>query len=192
MFERRRSWALTKNERENVLKLARKTIEAKLHGLSSPEIDKTTSLLNKDGGAFVTLTKNKSLRGCIGLIHSERPLHFTIQEVAEAAAFRDPRFPPLAQDELQDTSIEISILSPMRKITSLKKIKVKRHGVFVKKGPAHGLLLPQVAVQNHWNRETFLEHVCIKAGLEKNAWKDPDTEIMIFDAQVFKEPSLDT
>ncbi len=187
MFNKRRSNTLSKQEQESLLALARKTIEAKLNDSPPPEVTDASSYLKNGCGAFVTLTKNDNLRGCIGLIKSPKPLGQTIQEAAEAAAFKDPRFPPLNEDELKDIRIEISVISPLQKISSIRKIKVRRHGLFIKKGAAQGLLLPQVAAHHDWDRQTFLEHVCLKAGLEKDAWKEPESEIMVFDAQVFEE-----
>lgn len=189
MFKKKRRNILSKDEQMYLLEFARKTIEAKLRGEVPPTYDKNFPRLKEERGAFVTLNKNKNLRGCIGLITGIKPLYQTIQEIAEAAAFQDPRFPPLTEAELPETTLEISVLTPMRKISNIKKIKVRRHGLFIKFGNAQGLLLPQVATNNNWNRKTFLEHTCLKAGLPKDTWKNPDTEIMIFSAQVFEEES---
>ncbi|MFQ5823048.1 MAG: AmmeMemoRadiSam system protein A [bacterium] len=189
MFKKKRRNVLSKDEQMYLLEFARKTIEAKLRGEVPPTYDKNFPRLKEERGAFVTLNKNKNLRGCIGLITGIKPLYQTIQEIAEAAAFQDPRFPPLTEAELPETTLEISVLTPMRKISNIKKIKVRRHGLFIKFGNAQGLLLPQVATNNNWNRKTFLEHTCLKAGLPKDTWKNPDTEIMIFSAQVFEEES---
>lgn len=191
MFQRLRSEALSREEQKRLLKLARDAIEANLSGASSPpQMVEPSPRLKDERGAFVTLTKDADLRGCIGVLESTQPLYQTIQEAAKAAAFKDPRFPPLTIEELKGVNIEISVLSPLRRITSTRKIKVRRHGLFIKHGAVQGLLLPQVATQNKWNRKTFLERVCLKAGLQRDAWKMPQTEIMIFDAQVFKEDSL--
>lgn len=187
MFRKKRRKALSKDEQQYLLEFARQTIEAKLYGKEPPAFDERFARLKEEQGAFVTLNKNKNLRGCIGLITAIKPLYQTIQEVAEAAAFQDPRFPPLTEAELPETTLEISVLTPMRKISNIKKIKVKRHGLFIRLGNYQGLLLPQVAVNNNWNRQTFLEHTCLKAGLPKEAWKNPEAEIMIFGAQVFEE-----
>ncbi len=189
MFKKKSKNFLSKSEQTDLLELARKSIEAKLRGENAASISPDSPQLIDERGAFVTLTKNNNLRGCIGFVKGFKPLCETIQEVAEAAAFRDPRFQPLKESELTETKIEISVLSPMRKISSIKKIKVKRHGLFIKLEKAQGLLLPQVAIHNNWNRETFLEHVCMKAGLKKDDWKRPEVELMIFDAQIFSEES---
>jgi AmmeMemoRadiSam system protein A len=184
---RKRRKVLSKQEQMYLLDFARKSIEAKIRGENPPSFDPKFSRLQQPRGAFVTLNKNGNLRGCIGLTQGIKPLYQIVQDVAEAAAFQDPRFQPLTEQELPNITIEISVISPMRKISNVKKIKVGRHGLLIKLGHAQGLLLPQVASNNGWSRQTFLEHTCIKAGLPKDAWKNPAAEIMIFEAQVFGE-----
>jgi AmmeMemoRadiSam system protein A len=107
--------------------------------------------------------------------------------MAIAAAFQDPRFPGLTEGEYNDIEIEISVMSPLEKITDVNKIQVGKHGLIIKSGFNSGLLLPQVATEQGWDRDTFLEHTCYKAGLPGNSWKKPDTEILIFSAEVFSE-----
>lgn len=187
MFGRKRRNVLSEQEQMYLLDFARKSIEAKIRGENPPSFDAEFPRLQESRGAFVTINKNGNLRGCIGLTQGIKPLYQTVQDVAEAAAFQDPRFQPLTEEELPDITIEISVLSPMRKISNVKKIKVGRHGLLIKLGNAQGLLLPQVASHNSWSSQTFLEHTCIKAGLPKDAWKNPEAEIMIFEAQVFGE-----
>ncbi|MFQ5707649.1 MAG: AmmeMemoRadiSam system protein A [bacterium] len=189
MFKKKRRNVLSEEEQIYILDFARKSIEAKIRGADPPRFEADYSNLKAQRGAFVTLYNRGNLRGCIGTISSTKPLYETIQEVAQAAAFQDPRFQPLSESELSKISIEISVLTPLKKIKNFKRIKIGRHGIFVKSGEAHGLLLPQVAVNNHWDRKTFLQHTCIKAGLPKDAWQKDDTEIMIFGAQVFEEES---
>ncbi|MFQ5605199.1 MAG: AmmeMemoRadiSam system protein A [bacterium] len=189
MLKKFYSHYLSKAEQKTLLKFARESIAANLRGEDPAAFENQSPRLSEERGAFVTLLKNNSLRGCIGFVQSYKPLYETIKEVAVAAAFRDPRFPPLSENELPEIIIEISVISPMQKIQSIKKIKIKRHGLFISHGKSQGLLLPQVAVNNKWDRQTFLEHVCLKAGLKKNDWKNPEAEIMIFQAQVFKEDS---
>lgn len=167
--------------------MARQTITAKVRGQNVPPVDIPHDRLREERGAFVTLLKRKNLRGCIGYIKGVKPLFKSIQELAEFAAFYDPRFEPLDESELPKIAIEISVLSPLRKIPSIKKIKIRRHGLFIRLGSAQGLLLPQVAVKHNWDRETFLQHVCLKADLPHEAWQDPKAEIMTFEAQVFIE-----
>ncbi len=105
--------------------------------------------------------------------------------MASAAAFQDPRFSPLSADELKDLEIEISVLTPFKRITNIDEIQVGKHGILMRNGSSSGLLLPQVATDYGWDRTTFLEHTCQKAGLPKDAWKDKNTEIYIFSADVF-------
>ena len=142
-------------------------------------------VLKENRGAFVTITKNGQLRGCIGYIEGRGPLHKTIEEMAEAAAFRDPRFRPVTEKELPDLEFEISVLTPLRRLTDVNEIEVGKHGIYIKKGWNSGLLLPQVATEYGWDRQTFLEHTCQKAGLPSNAWKDKNAEIYIFSADIF-------
>lgn len=187
MFKKLRRLELSKTEKRILLELARTSIAAKLNGDPRPKFDCHSRRLNEIQGAFVTLRKNDKLRGCIGLIAGIKPLYQTVQDAAEAAAFEDPRFSPLKEKELEETRIEISVISPLKKISSINKIRVTRDGVLIRKGEAQGLLLPQVAEKNHWDRKAFLEHVCLKAGLASDDWQNPETEIMTFRAQVFEE-----
>ena len=105
--------------------------------------------------------------------------------MAEAAAFRDPRFGPVRESELSELEFEISVLTPLKKIKDVNEIQVGKHGIYLKRGWYSGLLLPQVATEYGWDRQTFLEHTCQKAGLPSNAWKEKDTEIYIFSADIF-------
>jgi len=105
--------------------------------------------------------------------------------MAEAAAFKDPRFTPVKEKELSELDIEISVLTPLKRITDINEIQVGKHGIYMVKGMWAGLLLPQVATEYGWDRQTFLEHTCQKAGLPSNAWKDKETEIYIFSADIF-------
>ena len=127
------------------------------------------------------------LRGCIGYIHALKQLDETIIEMAQAAAFRDPRFPPVTKDEFDDLEIEISVLTPIREIEDINEIEVGKHGIIIERGGYSGLLLPQVATDYGWDRETFLEHTCNKAGLPTDAWKQEGTKIKIFSADIFHE-----
>jgi hypothetical protein len=144
-----------------------------------------TDKLAEHLGAFVTLTIRGRLRGCIGHIVGTRPLHETIAEMAGCAAFQDPRFPPLSRGELAELEIEISILGPVTPCPDVNKIEVGRHGLIVRRGGSSGLLLPQVAVEWKWDRETFLAHTCQKAGLPSDCWKRPGTDVLWFEAEVF-------
>ncbi len=144
-----------------------------------------TDTLREKRGAFVTLHKGDALRGCIGYIRAQKPLYQTIQEMAQAAAFQDSRFKPVTGEELKDISIEISVLTPLKKINRIEEIAVGTHGIYIVKQFHSGLLLPQVATENRWDRETFLRHTCAKAGLPEDAWRESDAEIYIFSADIF-------
>ena len=166
-------------------KLARGAIENRLIGSPMPTHDKETKKLTEKRGAFVTLKTRGQLRGCIGHIQASRALSQTVVDMAQAAAFEDPRFPPLSKQELKDLSIEISVLTPFRQIQDVKEIMVGKHGLFIERGFNSGLLLPQVATEYGWDTLTFLEHTCLKAGLPKDAWKDKKAKIYVFSAEIF-------
>jgi AmmeMemoRadiSam system protein A len=176
---------LTDNDKKTLHHIAKTVIENKVRGKAVPEFKIDSPLLKENRGAFVTINKKGQLRGCIGYIEGHGPLHRTIEEMAEAAAFRDPRFPPVREKELSELEIEISVLTPLRRITDVNEIEVGKHGIYIKKGWFSGLLLPQVATEYGWDRQTFLEHTCQKAGLPSSAWRDKDTEIYIFSADIF-------
>ncbi len=176
---------LTGEERQTLKSIARSAIQCALEGRPLPAVEGITPTLMEPRGAFVTLEKNRQLRGCIGFIEAVKPLHETVREMAEAAAFRDPRFPALRQEEWPQIQIEISVLTPLRQIRDVEEIRVGVHGLYVIQGSHRGLLLPQVATDYGWDRETFLAHTCTKAGLPKDAWKDPQTRIYVFGADVF-------
>lgn len=178
---------LSIDDKELLLKIARTTIESVVLGAKVPEFQVTSENLLQDRGAFVTITKNGALRGCIGYIVGVKPLYQAVREVAESAALRDPRFEPVQPSELPDLKIEISALSVPRPIHNVEEITVGVHGIIIRKGYRQGLLLPQVATEYDWDRITFLEHTCRKAGLPMNAWQDEDTEIEIFSAEIFGE-----
>ncbi|SFM88971.1 AmmeMemoRadiSam system protein B [Thermodesulforhabdus norvegica] len=174
------------DEEKRVLKeLARETIEARAFGKALPVINNPSEKLKEPRGAFVTIHKDGKLRGCIGMIESYRPVWETVRDMAIQAAYHDPRFPPVQPQEVKDLDIEISVLTPLKPISSPEEIEVGLHGLVVRRGPYSGLLLPQVAVEHNWDRETFLEWTCRKAGLEPDAWKDPLTKIFVFSADVF-------
>ncbi|MFA4916059.1 MAG: AmmeMemoRadiSam system protein B [Syntrophales bacterium] len=176
---------LSEIEKETLLDIAKKTIEGKLTGRSVPESKAKSARLREKRGAFVTLKKHGQLRGCIGYIKAIKPLQETIEEMAIAAAFDDPRFPPLTCEEMEHLTIEISVLTPLKEIKDINEIEVGMHGIHIVKSFYSGLLLPQVAVEHKWDRLTFLEQTCYKAGLPPQAWKDKDTKIYIFSADIF-------
>lgn len=181
---------LSDEEKKILLQIARKSIEEEF-GREPVNFNQNFSeTLNQKCGVFVTLTIDDELRGCIGYIIGDKPLYELVYEVAKKSAFEDPRFYPLTEEELDGIEIEISVLSPPKKIHSIDEIKVGEHGLIIQKGPFHGLLLPQVATKYNWTVKEFLEHTCLKAGLSKTEWKDPQTKIEIFTADVFSEKEL--
>ncbi len=175
---------LSSSEKEQLKKLARETIEGVLFGKDEVEFTPTEALKEKRG-AFVTIKNRNQLRGCIGYTKGFSPLYETVKELAIQAAFRDPRFSPLQKTEWDDIDIEISVLTPMKEVRDVQEIEVGVHGLYIEKGPYSGLLLPQVATEYNWDRVTFLENTCYKAGLQKDAWKSKDTRIYVFSADVF-------
>jgi AmmeMemoRadiSam system protein B/AmmeMemoRadiSam system protein A len=178
---------LNEQDKKVLLKTARKSIENALSNKKNPTVESDSPILKEKRGAFVTLTKNGILRGCIGYIHALKPLDETIIEMAQAAAFRDPRFPPITKEEFDDLEIEISVLTPVKEIDDINEIEVGKHGIIIERGGYSGLLLPQVATDYGWDRETFLEHTCNKAGLPTDAWQKEGTKIKIFSADIFHE-----
>jgi hypothetical protein len=173
-------------ERRRLLEIARSSIESFLRNGEEPTFEVSEPKLTELGAPFVTLEKKGRLRGCIGYITPEKPLYETVSECAIMAATQDPRFPPLSPDELQQIQIEISVLSPLKKVDSIDEIVVGLHGLSLEKDGRRGLLLPQVATEWKWNRREFLENVCRKSGLPIDAWKE-GAQIYIFTAEVFGE-----
>lgn len=183
------AFELTAGQKRDLLQLARNSIVAYTAGLPLP-LAALPELNSIHAGVFVSLHVGDELRGCIGCVDSLRALPEALSETAIAAASRDPRFEPLTADELPLVEIEISVLSPLRQIDSPAEITLGKHGVMVKQGHHQGLLLPQVALHHDWDIETFLAHVCQKAGLPGEAWKDQETDIFAFEAEVFSEDAL--
>ncbi|HVO37446.1 MAG TPA: AmmeMemoRadiSam system protein A [Spirochaetia bacterium] len=179
--------ALTESEEQALIEAARAAITQRLNGRGACVESPLTPSLLLPCGAFVTLKVNGGLRGCIGRITASRPLLQTVREVAQCAAFEDPRFAPLTPAEWPAVRLEISVLSPFRKITDVQSIEVGVHGVMIRCGHHSGLLLPQVATEQGWDRDMFLRHVCSKAGLPPDAWKSPLAQIEIFSALVIHE-----
>lgn len=180
--------ALNESQKRLLLKIARESIEETVNG---KPIDAPTDPtdLPSGSGAFVSLHKDGRLRGCIGVFASRDPLDVTVSNMAKAAATQDPRFSPVGPDELPLLAIEISVLSPLRRITDVNEIEVGRHGIYIMQGKKRGVLLPQVATEHGFDRETFLDETCMKAGLEPQAWRN-GAEIHIFEAEIFREDGL--
>jgi AmmeMemoRadiSam system protein A len=177
---------LTKPEQKELLKIARDTIVEYVTNGKIPPLSSTAPGLNLHSGCFVTIKHKGELRGCIGNFVSDQPLFQLVQEMAVSAATRDPRFYPMKAHDLADFDLDISVLSPLSKAASVEEIQVGVHGIYIIKGSYRGVLLPQVATEYGWNRDEFLEHTCIKAGLPKDAWQG-ECDIYIFSAQVFSE-----
>jgi MEMO1 family protein len=181
-------FSLTAEEKKYLLNLAKKSVDTAVRKGKMLECsDGGYSDLALDRGAFVTLTIGGQLRGCIGYTSPFQSLYLTVRDVAHHAALKDPRFPAVSEKELPRLEYEISVLSPLRRVTGTERIKIGTHGLIIKKGPYEGLLLPQVATDYNWDTVTFLEQTCHKAGLPADAWKDPDTDIFYFSALVFGE-----
>lgn len=179
-------FTLTDHDKRTLLLTAHEAIGSRL-SCRQPCYPDASPSLQIPCGAFVTLKKRDELRGCIGHITAADPLIETVKEVARSSAFEDPRFPPLSPFEWPDVSIEISVLSPFEAVEDLSCIQPGIHGIMIRRGPRSGLLLPQVATEQGWDREAFLTHTCLKAGLPRDAWKSDDTRVEIFTAIVFGE-----
>ena len=181
-------FSLTDQEKAELLALARKSVEYMIQK-NEPyaPLPSASETLNREYGAFVTLTENGSLRGCIGYTAPIKPLYMTVRDTATLAALRDPRFSPVRASELPKLAYEVSVLSPLRRVTDIEQIKVGRDGLLMKNGDSEGLLLPQVPVEQKWDRLTFLEQTCAKAGMDLNCWKDENTDIFSFTAVVFND-----
>jgi AmmeMemoRadiSam system protein A len=181
---------LGNEEKQILLNLARNTVIKVVDGEEPPPLPEGPSGIKQHMGAFVTLHWKGHLRGCIGMLEARAPLDETVREMAEAAATRDYRFQPVTAQEIPDIDIEISALSPLWKIDDINEIEIGTHGIWITKGMNRGVLLPQVATEQGYDRTTFLQQTCRKAGLPTDAWKDPDTIIEIFSADVFGEKDM--
>ena len=179
---------LNSGQKNKLLDIARKTVESYVRDKKIPDFKEIDpGLLGKEG-AFVTLHKKGELRGCIGNIIGIQPLWMTVRDMAVESSTRDPRFEPVAPEELKDIKIEISVLSQPKSVQDINEIKMGIHGVIVKRGMNSGVFLPQVATETGWSRDEFLSNLCAhKAGLPADAWKDKKTELYTFTAQVFGE-----
>jgi len=177
---------LTTANRKLLIELAREAITSTVRTGNILVKEMTAEQLLRPHGCFVTIKQQGALRGCIGNFSSEKPLYLLVQEMA-AAATRDPRFYPMKEQDLaRGFELEISVLSPLTKISSPQDIVVGTHGIYLEKNFSRGVLLPQVAVEHGWSSETFLDQTALKAGLKKDDWLE-GAEIFVFSAQVFKE-----
>lgn len=178
---------LNKEEKKKLMEIAKLSVIEAVTGKRQFLPNVTEERLKENCGAFVTLKENGQLRGCIGYIQAVKPLFETVKDVAKSAAVNDYRFNPVTQEELGKLEYEISVLTPLKRIKDINEIEVGKHGLVMKRGFDTGLLLPQVATEYNWDRETFLKETCRKAGLPQDAWKDKATEIYAFSAEVFGE-----
>ncbi|MBI1802884.1 MAG: AmmeMemoRadiSam system protein A [Ignavibacteriae bacterium] len=178
---------LSETDRELLLRAARSSVESAIRSGSPSLLTTDQPSLLMPCGAFVTLREGDELRGCIGYIEATKPLIQTVQEVASKAALEDIRFYRVEEEELPKIRIQISVLSSMVRIRHTDEIEVGKHGIVIEYGRCRGLLLPQVATENGWDREMFLVQVARKAGLPPMAWQDPDVKIFSFTAEIFGE-----
>jgi AmmeMemoRadiSam system protein B/AmmeMemoRadiSam system protein A len=179
---------LSAKDKATLMNIARTTIENCVKGEKVPDFDVDSPILKEKRGAFVTIHEHGQLRGCIGYIEAIKPLYLTIREMAQAAALNDPRFNPVSPQELSSLDLEISVLSPLKKIEDVNEIQIGKHGVLLKKGYYQGVFLPQVATEQGWDRTTFLNELCYKAGIsDPDCWRDKDADLYIFSAEVFEE-----
>ena len=180
--------ALSLVQKKKLLNIARNTIETFVKTGKAPDVKSTDARLNEIQGAFVTIRKHGALRGCIGSIIGQEPLYETVRDMAVAASSKDPRFTPLTMAELNGIDLEISVLSKPRQVKDPSEIQLGKHGVIVSAGNHQGIFLPQVATETGWSKEEFLSQLCSqKAGLPPDAWKDPNTALYVFTADVFAE-----
>ena len=176
---------LTPHDQQRLLRHARRAIAARLEERSFEPLA-SPGALAEPAAAFVTIRLGDRLRGCIGTIEDDEPLAEVVVRCAVDAATRDPRFPPLPLSSLSDVSLEISVLTPFRRMDDPAETEVGRHGVMIEQGPHRALLLPQVAGEWGWDRETLLSQTCVKAGLPADAWRT-GAAVHTFEAQVFAE-----
>ena len=180
---------LTRVQQLRLLRIAREAIRSQLIRGTLPAPEREEPALAEPRGAFVSLHLDDGLRGCIGQLYADAPLHRAVAEMAVAAATADPRFAPLTSSELREADIEISVLGPLLPIAA-GDVSVGVHGLYVARGPRRGVLLPQVASDYGWGRERLLDETCRKAGLPTGAWREPETRLEAFTAQVFSDSGM--
>jgi len=182
---------LNSQQRKKLLKIARQAIEEYLKTGKKLGVSEADPVLNQKMGAFVTLTEQGRLRGCIGNLTANQPLYLTMRDMAIAAAVDDPRFPAVSLTGIKNIQLEISVLSPLKRVASADDIELGKQGVLVRSGVQSGVFLPQVAAETGWSKEEFLNNLCSqKAGLAADAWKDKSCQLYVFNAEVFSEKEL--
>jgi AmmeMemoRadiSam system protein A len=182
-------FVLSEEERASLSAIAFRAIENELAGRQQTDPAPAQAALRSPAGAFVTLHSRGRLRGCIGSLLPREPLYMTVSHMALAAAFHDPRFPPLRPEEWPGVSVEISVLSPPERCPDPNLIEIGRHGLVLVRLGRSGVFLPQVPVEQGWDRGRYLENLCGKAGLPPGSWKQPDAELYWFEALVFQATS---
>jgi AmmeMemoRadiSam system protein A len=180
---------LSPDDGRALLGIARRAISSALIANCLPDLPPWPATLSVVRGAFVTLTHGRKLRGCVGRVEDPGPLADEVARAAINAALHDPRFPPVAAREVDALEIEISVLSSLEPIAP-DQIIAGHHGLLVVRPPFRGLLLPQVAAGRQWSGQQFLEETCAKAGLPRDAWRDPATQVSAFTAEIFSEATL--
>ena len=178
---------LSASDSAALLEIAREAINHQVRHQDYSPAPREEKCLNKRSGCFVTIKCDGRLRGCIGNFQARQPLFREVAEMAAASASQDPRFQPMQTEELEHYKLEITVLSPLEKIEDTDLIEIGRHGIYIEKGLNRGVLLPQVATEYGWDRITFLQQTCLKAGLSADAWQLPDAEIYIFSGQIIHE-----
>lgn len=181
---------MNEKNKQILLDIARKSVRAAVTGVAASTVESEGEELNAPCGCFVTLKNDGDLRGCIGNFVSEKPLYRLVGEMSVASATHDSRFfsNPITADELDEIDIELSILSPIEKTDDPESLRLGVDGIYIVRGGRTGCFLPQVATETGWTTEEFLSYCCShKAGLEPDAWKDTETEVYLFTADVFSE-----
>jgi len=179
---------LSDTDREVMFHAARLSITRALAGLPPlPAGNEVPDTLRREAGAFVTLLLARELRGCIGFIEPVASIYDTVCEAAARAATEDPRFDPVDPAEAANLAVEISVLSPMRRVSDVREIEIGTHGLLVQHGRHRGLLLPQVAAEYGWDRDTFIRQTMHKAGLSPTQWNHPDVRLYVFSADVYHQ-----
>ena len=182
---------MNQKQKDALLNIVRGSVKAAVTGIAFDEPASDDSELNAHCGCFVTLKNHARLRGCIGQFTSESPLIELVADMAKSSATGDPRFvaEPITADELEKLDIEVSVLSPLKRTDDPLSLRLGVDGIYIKSGYTSGCFLPQVATETGWSKEKFLSYCCEhKAGLAPDAWKEEDTEVYLFDAEVFGAP----
>lgn len=179
---------LPSESQTKLIELSRQALEDIVLGIERErEQSNDPYLQSREYGAFVSLHKRQELRGCVGKCAPRTRLFETVTEMTEAAASRDPRVNPVSKKELVEIQIDITVLSPLESVNDPLTLEIGKHGLYIASGGKRGVLLPQVATQYGWNMKTFLEQTCLKAGLQKHAWKESDVRVSSFTSLIIEE-----